>query len=96
MITLSPGYFWYLCLTPDGPGHVNVLFGGGLAPEFVADPKAQEHFARAEGPARRGEHGGQGLRRAVSIAVSAPTCPRPARSAIWSVRITTSPATSPG
>ena len=46
MITLTPGYFWYLCLTPDGPGHVNVLFGGGLAPEFVADPKAQDHFAR--------------------------------------------------
>lgn len=46
LITLTPGYFWYLCLTPDGPGHVNVLFGGGLAPEFVSDPKAQEHFAR--------------------------------------------------
>lgn len=46
LITLTPGYFWYLCLTPDGPGHVNVLFGGGLAPEFVADPKAQDHFAR--------------------------------------------------
>jgi len=25
---------------------VNVLFGGGLAPEFCADSKAQEHFAR--------------------------------------------------
>lgn len=46
LITLSPGYFWYLSLTPDGPGHVNVLFGGGLAPEFVADPKARDHFAR--------------------------------------------------
>ncbi|MEI4484795.1 SRPBCC family protein [Frigidibacter sp. MR17.14] len=46
LITLSPGYFWYLCLTPDGPDHVNVLYGGGLAPEFVADPKAPEHFAR--------------------------------------------------
>ncbi|MEI4471682.1 aromatic ring-hydroxylating oxygenase subunit alpha [Frigidibacter sp. MR17.24] len=46
LITLSPGYFWYLCLTPDGPDHVNVLYGGGLAPEFVADPKASEHFAR--------------------------------------------------
>jgi phenylpropionate dioxygenase-like ring-hydroxylating dioxygenase large terminal subunit len=46
LITLTPGYFWYLSLTPDGPGHVNVLFGGGLAPEFVSDPKAQEHFAR--------------------------------------------------
>ncbi len=46
MITLSPGYFWYLSLTPDGPGHVNVVFGGGLAPEFVSDPKSAEHFAR--------------------------------------------------
>jgi phenylpropionate dioxygenase-like ring-hydroxylating dioxygenase large terminal subunit len=46
LITLSPGYFWYLCLTPDGPDHVNVLYGGGLAPEFVADPKAQENFTR--------------------------------------------------
>ena len=46
LITLSPGYFWYLCLTPDGPGHVNVLYGGGLAPEFVADPEAATHFAR--------------------------------------------------
>jgi phenylpropionate dioxygenase-like ring-hydroxylating dioxygenase large terminal subunit len=46
MITLSPGYFWYLALTPDGPGHVNVTFGGGLAPEFVSDPKSAEHFAR--------------------------------------------------
>ncbi len=46
MITLTPGYFWYLSLTPDGPGHVNVLYGGGLAPEFVADPQAREHFGR--------------------------------------------------
>lgn len=46
MITLTPGYFWYLSLTPDGPGQVRVLFGGGLAPEFVTDPRAQEHFAR--------------------------------------------------
>jgi len=46
LITLSPGYFWYSCLTPDWPGHVNLLFGGGLAPEFVADLKAAEPFAR--------------------------------------------------
>lgn len=45
LITLTPGYFWYLSLTPDGPDHVNILYGGGLAPEFVADPKADEHFA---------------------------------------------------
>ena len=46
MITLTPGYFWYLSLSPDGPGHVDVVFGGGLAPEFVADPAAEISFAR--------------------------------------------------
>jgi len=45
LITLTPGYFWYLCLTPDGPGKVNVLFGGGLAPDWAADPQAPAHFA---------------------------------------------------
>ena len=45
LITLTPGYFWYLSLHPDGPGHVRVLYGGGLAPEFCEDPKAEEHFA---------------------------------------------------
>lgn len=46
MITLSPGYFWYLSLTPDGPGHVHVVFGGGLAPDFAADPGSATHFTR--------------------------------------------------
>lgn len=45
LITLTPGYFWYLCLTPDGPGKVRVLFGGGLAPDWAADPDAPAHFA---------------------------------------------------
>ena len=34
MITLTPGYFWYLSLTPDGPGQVKVLFGGGMSAEW--------------------------------------------------------------
>jgi phenylpropionate dioxygenase-like ring-hydroxylating dioxygenase large terminal subunit len=46
LITLTPGYFWYLSLTPDGPGHVNVLYGGGLSPDWAADPQAETHFAR--------------------------------------------------
>lgn len=46
MITLTPGYFWYLSLHPDGPDHVNILYGGGLAPEFVEDPASDENFAR--------------------------------------------------
>ncbi|APX22238.1 MAG: (2Fe-2S)-binding protein [Rhodobacteraceae bacterium] len=44
MITLTPGYFWYLCLTPDGPGHVKILYGGGLHPDFASDPEAPAHF----------------------------------------------------
>lgn len=45
LITLTPGYFWYLSLMPDGPDHVRILYGGGLSPEFVADPEAEDHFA---------------------------------------------------
>jgi phenylpropionate dioxygenase-like ring-hydroxylating dioxygenase large terminal subunit len=41
MITLSPGYFWYLCVTPSGVSSSEVIFGGGMAPEFAADPDAQ-------------------------------------------------------
>lgn len=49
MITLTPGYFWYLSLHPDGPDHVNILYGGGLAPEFVEDPESEAHFAALKG-----------------------------------------------
>jgi phenylpropionate dioxygenase-like ring-hydroxylating dioxygenase large terminal subunit len=45
LITLTPGYFWYLSLTPDGPGHVNVLFGGGMSTDWCADPVADAHLA---------------------------------------------------
>jgi phenylpropionate dioxygenase-like ring-hydroxylating dioxygenase large terminal subunit len=45
MITLTPGYFWYLSLTPRGPGRVHVLFGGGMSAEWMADPKAPEYLA---------------------------------------------------
>ena len=44
LITLSPGYFWYLSLQPDGPAHVKIRYGGGLAPEFRADPESDRHF----------------------------------------------------
>jgi nitrite reductase/ring-hydroxylating ferredoxin subunit len=49
LITLTPGYFWYLCLTPDGPDHVKILYGGGLSPDFVADPASAEHFETLKG-----------------------------------------------
>ncbi|QIE56226.1 Rieske 2Fe-2S domain-containing protein [Pikeienuella piscinae] len=44
MITLTPGYFWYLSLHPDGVDGVRILYGGGLSPDFAADPKAEAHF----------------------------------------------------
>lgn len=45
LITLTPGYFWYLSLTPDGPGHVNVLYGGGMSADWCADPEAERHLS---------------------------------------------------
>ena len=45
LITLTPGYFWYLVLQPRGVGQVHIRFGGGLAPEFVADPRGAEYMA---------------------------------------------------
>lgn len=44
LITLTPGYFWYLSLTPKGPGKVQVLFGGGMSADWMADPQAAEHL----------------------------------------------------
>ncbi len=48
MITLTPGYFWYLSLHPRGPGQVEILFGGGLSPDFLADPEAEEMLAQSK------------------------------------------------
>ncbi|TMJ35530.1 MAG: Rieske 2Fe-2S domain-containing protein [Alphaproteobacteria bacterium] len=45
LITLTPGYFWYLSLHPKGVGQVHMVYGGGLSPEFIDDPKAQEYVA---------------------------------------------------
>lgn len=45
LITLTPGYFWYLCLHPNGVGQVQIGFGGGMSPDYVNDLDAQKHFA---------------------------------------------------
>ncbi|MCV9999371.1 Rieske 2Fe-2S domain-containing protein [Pararhizobium sp. YC-54] len=44
-ISLSPGYFWYLALHPRSPGEVDMIYGGGLSPEFLADEDSDRHFA---------------------------------------------------
>ena len=45
LVTLTPGYFWYLIVHPRGVGQVHIVFGGGLSPEFIHDPKGAEHLA---------------------------------------------------
>jgi phenylpropionate dioxygenase-like ring-hydroxylating dioxygenase large terminal subunit len=46
LVTLTPGYFWYLSLHPKGVGQVQILFGGGLSPDFINDAGSQQHFAQ--------------------------------------------------
>jgi choline monooxygenase len=48
LITLTPGYFWYLVVHPRGVGRVHILYGGGMAPEFVADERGAEYLARVK------------------------------------------------
>jgi phenylpropionate dioxygenase-like ring-hydroxylating dioxygenase large terminal subunit len=45
MITLTPGYFWYLVLRPRGVGQVDILYGGGLARHFIEDEKGPGYMA---------------------------------------------------
>jgi phenylpropionate dioxygenase-like ring-hydroxylating dioxygenase large terminal subunit len=46
LITLTPGYFWYLSLHPQGVSQVRIMFGGGMAPEFMDDAEAQKNFEK--------------------------------------------------
>lgn len=46
MITLTPGYFWYISLHPKGPGQVHIRFGGGMSNDFADDPDTDENFAQ--------------------------------------------------
>ncbi len=45
LITLTPGYFWYLSLHPVSPGQVHIRFGGGMSDDYKDDPDAQQNFA---------------------------------------------------
>lgn len=45
LVTLTPGYFWYLSLLPDGPDRVEIIYGGGLSPDYVNDPESLKHFS---------------------------------------------------
>ena len=45
LITLTPGYFWYLSLHPKGPGQVHIRFGGGMSDDYKEDADAKKNFA---------------------------------------------------
>ena len=47
-ITLTPGYFWYLSLFPVSPGEVDVIYGGGLSPDWLSDPRAEEYLEQTK------------------------------------------------
>lgn len=44
LITLTPGYFWYLTLHPNGVGQVRIGFGGGMSDDYAGDPDAKANF----------------------------------------------------
>jgi phenylpropionate dioxygenase-like ring-hydroxylating dioxygenase large terminal subunit len=44
LITLTPGYFWYLSLHPVTPGQVHIRFGGGMSDDYADDPDAHHNF----------------------------------------------------
>jgi phenylpropionate dioxygenase-like ring-hydroxylating dioxygenase large terminal subunit len=44
LITLTPGYFWYLSLHPKGVGQVQIGFGGGMSADYMDDEDAQDNF----------------------------------------------------
>ena len=45
LITLTPGYFWYLSLHPVSPSQVHIRFGGGMSDDYKDDADAQQNFA---------------------------------------------------
>lgn len=45
MITLTPGYFWYLSLHPQGPSQVRIRFGGGMSNDYAGDAEAEQNLA---------------------------------------------------
>ena len=48
LITLTPGYFWYLSLHPKGVDHVHITYGGGMSPDFMSDPESEGLFQQAK------------------------------------------------
>ena len=44
LITLTPGYFWYLSLQPRGVDRVHIVYGGGMAPEWIEDASSGDYL----------------------------------------------------
>lgn len=45
LVTLTPGYFWYLSLHPRGVGQVHITFGGGMSPEYIQSAEANQQLS---------------------------------------------------
>ncbi|MDA8586998.1 Rieske 2Fe-2S domain-containing protein [Rhodobacteraceae bacterium] len=48
LITLTPGYFWYLSLHPKGVGQVHITFGGGMSPDYMSSDAAQDSLRQTK------------------------------------------------
>ncbi len=48
LITLTPGYFWYLSLHPKGVGQVHITFGGGMSPDYMDSDSAQDSLRQTK------------------------------------------------
>lgn len=48
LITLTPGYFWYLSLHPKGVGRVHITFGGGMSPDYMGSAEAEKHLRQTK------------------------------------------------
>jgi phenylpropionate dioxygenase-like ring-hydroxylating dioxygenase large terminal subunit len=55
LISLTPGYFWYLVLVPRGVGQVHIVFGGGACPRVHPRPARIGAYGHAENAAGRSQ-----------------------------------------
>ncbi len=79
LITLTPGYFWYLSLHPDGPDHVKNSLRRRTGAGIPRRSGRCGAFRRPEDAARCGERGGSRLHReCLSRHPRRPLGPRPA------------------
>ena len=94
LVTLTPGYFWYLSLHPRRPRPGPHRLRRRHVARFRLRSRGAGAFRADEGPARQGQRRGPRLHREGVPRPLVASSPRPGTSATSSGRTTTSPATS--